>query len=202
MAESARKPGAIPETVLSSQATFRAVMEALARPGRVQEIAAMAADRPAPLMPATAAIARALFDHDTPIWCDAALATERDVATWLTFHTGAPVVTDPSIAAFALVADPATMPSIDRFAFGTNEYPDRSTTLILQVESLTEGPAVDLQGPGIKGSVVLNATLPPGLIDSLRATHGLFPRGLDVILVAEAAIMALPRTTRFAMKER
>ena len=79
------------------------------------------------------------------------MSATPDVAKWLKFHTSAPVVADSSIASFALVGDPQSLPALDRFAFGSNEYPDRSTTLILQVESLTDGPVVELQGPGIDG---------------------------------------------------
>jgi alpha-D-ribose 1-methylphosphonate 5-triphosphate synthase subunit PhnH len=61
------------------------------------------------------------------------------VKKWLKFHSGAPVVTDASIASFALVSEGGMLPELDHFAFGSNEYPDRSTTVILQVDSLTRG---------------------------------------------------------------
>ena len=98
-------------------------------------------------MRGTAALALTLFDHDTPIWLDPVMSATPEVAKWLKFHTSAPVVADSSIASFALVGDPQNLPALDRFAFGSNEYPDRSTTLILQVESLTDGPVAELQAP-------------------------------------------------------
>ena len=58
-----------------------------------------------------------------------------------------------SVSSFALIGDPQKLPALDRFAFGSNEYPDRSTTLILQVESLSDGPEVELRGPGIDGGL-------------------------------------------------
>lgn len=87
------------------------------------------------MMRGTAAIALTLFDHDTPLWLDARMHETSDVVKWLKFHTGAPVVQDSSIASFALISDGGALPSLERFALGTSEYPDRSTTLILQVES-------------------------------------------------------------------
>ena len=128
----AELPAGFADKVLSAQSTFRSVMDAMARPGSVQRIAAIAGT-PRPMMPGTAAIALTLFDHDTPLWLDPAMSATPDATKWLKFHTSAPVVTDPSVSAFALVADAASLPALDRFAFGTPEYPDRSTTLILQV---------------------------------------------------------------------
>jgi alpha-D-ribose 1-methylphosphonate 5-triphosphate synthase subunit PhnH len=194
----AELPAGFADKVLSAQSTFRSVMDAMARPGSVQRIAAIAGT-PRPMMPGTAAIALTLFDHDTPLWLDPAMSATPDAAKWLKFHTSAPVVSDPSVSAFALVADAASLPVLDRFSFGTPEYPDRSTTLILQVDSLTEGPALELRGPGIDGAATLRAAIKPlDLFERLSINATLFPRGIDVVLVAGDAIAAIPRTTRLA----
>jgi len=194
----AELPAGFADKVLSAQSTFRSVMEAMARPGSVQHVTA-SVGTPPPMMRGVAAIALTLFDHDTPIWLDEKMSATIDVARWLKFHSGAPVVTDSSISAFALIADAGALPDLDRFSLGSNEYPDRSTTLILQVASLTQGPAYELRGPGIDGSVVLNVTFEPrDLFDRLSINATLFPRGIDVVLVADDAIVAIPRTTRLA----
>jgi len=185
--------------VVSAHSTFRSVMDAMARPGSVQKIVA-AVGTPWPLMPGTAAIALTLFDHDTPIWLDRRMSETPEVANWLKFHSGAPVVTDPSVCGFAVVVDGATLPDLERFSFGTAEYPDRSTTLILQVESLTQGCAYELRGPGINGAVVLRAkTEPKDLFERLAVNATLFPRGIDVVLVSDDEIVAIPRSTRLAV---
>jgi alpha-D-ribose 1-methylphosphonate 5-triphosphate synthase subunit PhnH len=182
--------------VVSAHSTFRSVMDAMARPGSVQKIVA-AVGTPWPLMPGTAAIALTLFDHDTPIWLDQRMSETPEVANWLKFHSGAPVVTDPSICGFAVVVDGGALPDLERFSFGTAEYPDRSTTLILQVESLTHGCEYELRGPGINGAVVLRAKIEPrNLFERLAVNAALFPRGIDVVLVADDAIVAIPRTAR------
>jgi alpha-D-ribose 1-methylphosphonate 5-triphosphate synthase subunit PhnH len=192
----AELPAGFAEKVLSAQSTFRSVMDAMARPGSIQRIAA-AAGTPPVMMRGTAAIALTLFDHDTPIWLDPKMTATPDVGKWLKFHTSAPVVADSTIASFALVGDPDNLPALDRFAFGSNEYPDRSTTLILQVESLKDGPAVELQGPGIDGTAVLRASVQPrDLFERLAIHAALFPRGIDVVLVHDDSIVAIPRTTR------
>ena len=196
----AELPAGFADKVLSAQSTFRSVMDAMARPGSVQRIVATSG-APSPMMRGTAAIALTLFDHDTPVWLDPAMSGTSDVTKWLKFHTGAPVIADSSICSFALVGEAAALPPLDRFAFGSNEYPDRSTTLILQVESLTEGSPFELRGPGIDGTAVLRATFQPAdLFDRLAINAALFPRGIDVVLVADDAVVAIPRTTRLAAK--
>jgi alpha-D-ribose 1-methylphosphonate 5-triphosphate synthase subunit PhnH len=189
-------PAGFADKVLSAQSTFRSVMDAMARPGSVQRIVPVTA-APAPVMRGTAAIALTLFDHDTPIWLDAAMSETADVAKWLKFHTSTPVVQDCSICSFALIGDPAALPPLDKFSFGSNEYPDRSTTLILQVDSLTDGLPVELQGPGIDGTAVARIAMPGlDLFERLAINETLFPRGIDAVLVSDDSIMAIPRTTQ------
>ena len=196
----AELPAGFVDKVLSAQSTFRSVMDALARPGSVQRIAAVAGT-PGVMMRGTAAIALTLFDHDTPIWLDAKMSETLEVAKWLKFHTSAPVIGDSTISSFALIGGPRALPSLDRFAFGSNEYPDRSTTLILQVESLTQGPAIELRGPGIDGTAILQAAIQPhDLLERLAVNVTLFPRGIDVVLVHDDAIVAIPRTTRLVAR--
>lgn len=192
----AELPPGFVDKVLSAQSTFRSVMDAMARPGSVQRIVPMAG-APGPMMRGTAAIALTLFDHDTPLWLDTRMAESSDLVKWLKFHTGAPVVQDCSIASFALISDGTALPPLDRFALGTSEYPDRSTTVIIQVDSLALGRAFELRGPGIDGVATLQASIKPfDLFERLRVNEALFPRGIDVVLVADDAVVAIPRTTR------
>jgi alpha-D-ribose 1-methylphosphonate 5-triphosphate synthase subunit PhnH len=194
MQQTATAP-AIGNAAFAAQSTFRKVMDAMARPGSIQTIESPAA-APAPLSPVAAAIALALFDHDTPIWLGAPFASSDAIASWLRFHSGCPIVTDQGQSAFALAGDRAALPPLETFALGTHDYPDRSTTLLLQVASLADGEAFTLSGPGIRGTTTLSATgLPKDLVEQLSGNRALFPRGVDLLLVAGHDIAALPRTT-------
>lgn len=194
-------PAGFADKVLSAQSVFRSVMDAMARPGSVQHIEATSG-APAPMMRATAAIALTLLDQDTPVWLDAGMAKSSSVAKWIGFHTSAPVTVDSSVSNFALIANSSTLPDFEIFSFGSAEYPDRSTTVILQVASLTEGPAYELRGPGIDGVAILHATIGVSdFLDRLALNGKLFPRGIDLVLVADDAIVAIPRTTRPVGKE-
>jgi alpha-D-ribose 1-methylphosphonate 5-triphosphate synthase subunit PhnH len=181
------------EPVLAAQTTFRAVMDAMARPGSVRRLAGIAA--PAPLSPTAAAIALTLLDYETLFWLDPPLAAAAEVARFISFHTGARLTADPAGAAFAFVAAPAAAPPFATFAKGSLEYPDRSTTLVLQVTQLTEGDGMALRGPGIAGARRLAASpLPPDFLAQLVENRALFPRGIDILLVANDAVAGLPRS--------
>ncbi len=181
--------------VLDSQRVFRRVLEAMAHPGRVVVIDA-AADAPAPLAPASAAVCLALLDFETPLWLDAA-ARSAEAVEWLRFHCGVPVVDAPGAAHFALVAAPASMPALESFDAGTDEMPHRSATLVLQVEALTPGAGPRLAGPGIATTARLDVTGPPGdFWDLVRANAARFPRGVDFVLTTGTRLAALPRTVR------
>jgi alpha-D-ribose 1-methylphosphonate 5-triphosphate synthase subunit PhnH len=196
----AELPAGFVDKVLSAQSTFRSVMEAMARPGRVQQVIA-GVGTPGPLMHGAAAMALTLFDHDTPIWLDARMRQSPEVAKWLKFHSGAPVVDDSSISSFALIGEGGALPDLSCFALGSNEYPDRSTTLVIQVSSLTDGRDYELRGPGIDGAITLRATIEPtDLFERLSINEALFPRGIDVVLVSGNAIVAIPRTTRLILR--
>lgn len=187
--------------VQSSQSAFRCVMNALARPGSVQTITETV-NAPSLLVPAATAVALALFDHDTPIWVDHHLAEESGIGNWLRFQTGAPIAREASGAAFALIHGGVALPDFGSFALGTPEYPDRSATLVVQVDTLSEGPELVLSGPGIRGASSLHAgVLPPDFVARMQANHALFPRGVDLLLVCGNQLAALPRSTRVAAKE-
>jgi alpha-D-ribose 1-methylphosphonate 5-triphosphate synthase subunit PhnH len=200
MTTTAELPAGFADKVLSAQATFRSVMDAMARPGTVRRVTAGVGTPPS-LMRGTAAVALTLFDHDTPIWLDRGMAATPEIARWLKFHGGAPVIDDCSVCSFALAGHGNELPAFDRFSLGSDEYPDRSTTLILQVESLNQGRAYELCGPGIDGTAILRASIAPDdLFERLAINATLFPRGLDVMLVHDDAVVAIPRTTRLVAK--
>ncbi|WP_068313186.1 phosphonate C-P lyase system protein PhnH [Polycladidibacter hongkongensis] len=188
--------------VHEAQGIFRALMNALARPGKLQDLPELDLNPPAPLGKSTAAIALCLCDYDTPIWLDKELAAAKDVTTYLRFHTGASFTNNPMDAAFAFVSKPENMPPLSAFAKGTSEYPDRSTTIVLSVSSLSHGQTVKLSGPGIKKEQGFAATpLPPQFWREMQTNNELYPLGVDVLLAAEGTVAGLPRSTKITFQE-
>jgi len=146
---------AFPESVLASAVLFRAVMDALARPGEVRPLTGAVAP-PSPLSATAAALATALLDYETPVWLDAALSAHPQVGNWIRLHTGAHVTADPHEAAFAFIADPERAPDFDAFSLGSPDYPDRSTTLVLQVEGFGIGaPLIVYPAIWILGAMIM-----------------------------------------------
>lgn len=179
--------------VPDAQAAFRAIMAAAARPGRVVPVAGVAGT-PKPLLPASAAIVLSLVDHDSPVWLDEAAA---DAVSWIRFHTGAPVVADAREASFAIVTRPQAMPKLADFNPGTPDYPDRSTTVIVQVGTLTSGTPLTLAGPGIRErQAFAPAPCPAGLVEQLALNRAIFPQGIDLVFAGDNDIAALPRSVR------
>ncbi|MCL4066374.1 phosphonate C-P lyase system protein PhnH [Pseudomonas sp. GX19020] len=165
---------------------FRAAMQALARPGRIQMITG--ALPPAPLSVAAGTLALVLMDQTTPVW----LAPSHDSAglrAWLTFHTGAPFTT--AEAAHFVIGSWEALAQVSRFATGTPDYPDRAATLIVEMPAL-EARGARLTGPGIQDSARL--TLPE--IAAFQANNALYPLGFDTFLTAGDQIAGLPRSTR------
>jgi len=188
--------------VHEAQACFRAIMNAMARPGTSHRVEVPGLMPPAPLTPVAAAVALTLLDYDTPVWLDRNLAASDGVKAFLRFHTGAPIVAEPVEAAFALVADPLHLISLASFNQGSAEYPDRSTTVILMKQDFGGGDKVTLEGPGIEKTVQFAPKpVPPAFWDQIVANNGQFPRGVDLIFAGSAEIAALPRSTRVALPE-
>jgi alpha-D-ribose 1-methylphosphonate 5-triphosphate synthase subunit PhnH len=181
------------DPVLDSQRTFRGVLNAMAHPGRVSPLPPLSA--PVPLGAAVAAVCLTLRDFDTPLWLDPTAAS-IDVVEYLRFHCGVPLARSPGAARFAVIVDARGLPPLDAFDAGTDERPDLSATLILQVDELRAGRGQRLTGPGIDGEARLEVLGAPTLWDSVRSNAARFPRGVDFLLCAGALLAALPRTTR------
>ena len=176
--------GGFADPATQSANAFRSVMEAMARPGTIQDIHGVAP--PAPLSPAMGAVLLTLCDTETPVYLAGDMDCEAARA-WLAFHTGAPFV-GPAQCMFAVGKWDALAP-LAVYPIGTSEYPDRSATLIVECSELAAGAT--LTGPGIKDQATLS--LPE--LEAFQANRTLFPLGLDFIFTCGERLAALPRST-------
>jgi alpha-D-ribose 1-methylphosphonate 5-triphosphate synthase subunit PhnH len=174
------------DSVADAQSCFRSVLNAMARPGHLHAVSGVTA--PPPLCDAAAAVLLTLADHETPLWLDPA-AVEASV--WITFHTGAPATP----AAQAMFAVALSLPDLANLLVGTDEMPETSATVILQVASLTTGNQYVLEGPGLREPrIVAVDGLPPDFVAIWQRNHALYPLGVDLILCAGNQLTALPRS--------
>ncbi len=185
---------------IDAASAFRTILLAMSRPGTILPLSPPVSP-PLPLLPGAAVTALTLCDFQTPVWLAPAIATPA-VKQFLRFQTGAPLTDELAEAAFAFMPAGEGMPILSRFAQGTHEYPDRSATLVLQVEALRSDGSVELSGPGIPSPLRFGV---PGLgaefWHAMADNHTGFPIGVDVIFVSPTGIAAVPRSTEIVILE-
>jgi len=182
------------DSVFESQAAFRGCLDALATPGTVVSLGAGLASLPG-LDAASSALLLALLDQDTRLWLSPTAAAGRTAAN-LKFHTGCSLAASPGEADFALIAGVGELAPLEAFSAGSEEYPERSATLVLQVPAILEG-GWRLTGPGIRGEARLSVpALGDAFLPQWERNRARFPRGIDLFLSCGERLCGLPRTTR------
>lgn len=192
------------EPIRDTQATFRALLEAMARPGRIHRLPAVA--RGAPANPWLAAALITLLDHEVSLAVEPfaeSEALERFVRQRTSAARAAVDDADFVVASWDHL-DPALPARLRR---GSPAYPDESATLVLLVptpdRSSDAGLWLALDGPGVPpDDRVPVAGLPAGFFEARNQAVD-YPRGFDLLLVdAEGRVVALPRSTRLRLTAR
>ena len=204
----ARMGAGFADPVHGAQQTFRVLLAAMSEPGRLLALPPAATDgleppdpgmRP-PLGIALAAALLTLLDADTPVHLAGALGTD-DARAWLRFHTGARDVSTVATMSAALARD-VDAALWDRLDLGTDDAPQSSATLFVEVDALSDRPlpgavALKLRGAGIETSRDLAvAGLSPAFWQWRAALRSELPRGVDLVLVCGTRVVAIPRSTR------
>ncbi len=184
-------PGLV-DGVHDSQQAFRAVLDALARPGQVRHIGP--ALHGVALGGALARLLLSLSDDETPVWWQRG---DAGLQHWLRFHTGAPLAERSQAASFAVFTDFAQGLALSDFATGTAQSPEFSATLLIELPSLVDGPTLEWRGPGIETVQRVGLQgLPDDFWAQWQANHAVFPQGLDIVFTCGEVALGLPRTTR------
>ncbi len=182
------------KTATEFQATFRSILEAVSRPGKVLR-AGNGLDPPERIGPAFGAVCLTLLDFQTPLWTD--LPAAGPAVDWLRFHCGAPPAATPELASFVLITRAENLCPLGRFHPGEEERPERGATVVVQVAAMEAGTGWTLTGPGIeKASRLRLDGLPDGFREERAGMEALFPLGLDFVFTEGGRLAALPRTTR------
>jgi alpha-D-ribose 1-methylphosphonate 5-triphosphate synthase subunit PhnH len=184
--------GGLADGVHDSQNTFRALLDAMARPGQARRLG--------PALPGVAlggAMARLLLslaDDETAVWWQ---YDDAGLAPWLRFHTGAPLADQPQAAAFAVVTDLGQIPLLADFAQGSPTSPEQSTTLLLELPAFEGGVPQAWRGPGIEDVTVVSlAGLSADFWRQCQTNQAGFPQGVDMVLTCGEWAIGLPRSTQ------
>jgi len=213
---------AFADPVHGAQQTFRAVLDAASRPGRVLSLSPTAIlgivppasqDPAAAMSVGIAAVLLTLLDAETSLRLGGSLASEA-AQTYLRFHTGVRHALPGEAAAFnVLAAADVTAPLWATLEAGSDEAPQHGATLIVEVAALHAEPRPDrndmaddtvfleLRGPGIESVHRLAVTgLSREFWRERIAMQALLPCGVDLLLVCGTQLAAVPRTTRVAVE--
>jgi len=166
------------------QQNYRALLEAMSRPGSIESI--QGNDTEATYL----AVLATLLDGEVSLSDPSGLLSESN---W-------PLLQSQRASTYQAdyILCQGDQPPSFRPRLGTLPCPEQSATLVIQVESLTTGNLhLRLSGPGVKDTEEVNIS---GLHSDWLAQREdwvcAFPLGVDMILVDETAAMALPRTTK------
>lgn len=182
---------AFAEPVADSQRVFRVLLKALSEPGLSHVVTGVSAL--AELNPAAYAVALTVLDSSTAVWLSPAFRSAA-VQKNLAFHTGCTFVERPEQAMFAFLTE-AELESVALLNPGTDRDPEFSCTAIVQLRELGSGSETIWSGPGIAEQRRVRLTLDP-MFWQVRSQKNHFPRGVDVLFVAQNSVLGLPRTTQ------
>lgn len=179
--------------VADAQFSFRRILKALSEPGTCVKLPAVPGF--GALGSASACVLLTLIDQDTPLWISAAL-NDDILRKNLRFHTGAVLTEDPTSVSFALTDPALDSATLLAFPCGDEMSPELATSVIVQLESLSDSPALRLTGPGIESERVITPQLPDAVRQYLLNRPHRFPLGLDFMFTCGDELIAVPRTTR------
>jgi alpha-D-ribose 1-methylphosphonate 5-triphosphate synthase subunit PhnH len=191
---------------IREQSHFRALLNAMARPGTICELTDTEIDHPAALDAAAVAVALALLDADVTYSCS---HLGEDADRFIARRTSAKSV--PAVDAnfiFVDAASPTAIARIENADSGSALEPEASATIIAAVHDLSQTAhagtkAIRLTGPGIESESVVYVSGPvEAFVNAVAAKNATFPFGVDVLMTCAPAgrparVVAIPRTARF-----
>jgi alpha-D-ribose 1-methylphosphonate 5-triphosphate synthase subunit PhnH len=191
------------DAVFDSQATFRALLRAMSRPGTTVPVPVADPGCPVSEFGTVAGIARTLLDHEVTL-AVVSDAAHDDIATRLERYVREVSGARPaavSVANYVISVGPLADGLLSALHRGVPAYPDESATLIALLPAPVAGaPALRLAGPGVTHGARLRLTgWSARSIEELIAVNAEPPLGIDLILAtADRGVTCLPRSASLA----
>jgi len=193
-------PRAPRQTVVADQEqrAFRALLDAMSRPGTIHELPEARATDGA--WGSALVVMQCLLDHEVTF---AVEADDRSVHEQILRRTGAR--SDVLAAAGYVFADAAhALEVIEMASEGYLEEPERSATVVVRVDAIGSGSLrAVLSGPGIETvqSLAIEG-LDASALHALIERNALYPTGIDIVLVdPQGRVACLPRSTRIEVED-
>lgn len=185
------------DPVHDAQQTFRLLLAGMSSPGEIMSLPETFGrlQPPPPFHAADYAIALTLLDHSTKAMMLFRDPDEALIAS-LRFHQQTRLVSKEQHADF-IFCDEKCRPNLSTLNPGSELYPDRSTSLIVQCKSFDQGASIKLSGPGIEDSRIIQCSaFSDALLNERQALQSAFPLGIDLIFSSQQRFFCLPRSTR------
>lgn len=180
-----------------SLAVFRAVLEAISRPGKVVDLPAGVATS----VPPAAIPALALADLDVSVGTLEA-GDESAWATSIRSVTGCRL-TSAADSDVVVAIRPPTAVEVESLRIGMAHAPERGARLFVHCEAITEGSTdagstIRVDGPGASAGRTITITgVDADVFRALAAANRAFPAGVDTWLVAsDRRMVGIPRSSR------
>jgi len=175
------------DPVHGTRETFRALLDAMSRPGTVEAVSE----------PADHAVVATLVDHEVT------LATEDDTLRGALSEQGRLDDGEPTTADIVHARDHTTFDVRD-CGRGSLVEPSDGATVVYRVEELADSAeealtTVSLSGPGVDGETTLSVALPPSELAAIAEAQSSYPRGVDVIFATEDSVASIPRSVSIAV---
>ncbi|HWL12336.1 MAG TPA: phosphonate C-P lyase system protein PhnH [Ureibacillus sp.] len=176
-----------------TQDTFRKILEAMTFPGKLVQLEQSLIEVE-PLYSQTVLLCHTLLDSEVTF----AVVENTKISQSLHAYTGSHAVKMEE-ADFVIIPqnDAITVFSeLNHVKIGDLRDPQKSATLFIEVDSLTDGKQFELSGPGIKNTTVIQSNLPSEFLEMRGMLNKEYPLGIDTLFIdSEGLVLALPRTT-------
>ncbi|SEI79547.1 alpha-D-ribose 1-methylphosphonate 5-triphosphate synthase subunit PhnH [Cyclobacterium xiamenense] len=187
------------DPIFDAQRHFRVLLDCMARPGKIAGLADVPLAMPTGLGLPAALIGFALLNEYTSFWIHPSLSEASSYFQRQTGSRSCPL--EKADFLFGSVSMETNW--VQKAPLGTAEYPESGSTLIAEINEISNEPlkgtmAITLKGPGIDQAKTLHVSgKSENFWHALREKNENYPLGVDTFLVTKSGLIsAIPRSTK------